>query len=170
MGIRSRASATFGRAAAALVALALFAGAASAADDSNLPVPRFVTLRSEEVNARAGPGTQYPIEWRFQRRGMPVEIIAQFSLWRKIRDWQGAEGWVHQNLLTGRRAIVVMGIMRTLRRRASEDASPVAQVEPGVIGRLLECDPGWCRVEAQGYRGWLKRTELWGVYPGEKIE
>ncbi|MCC7273871.1 MAG: hypothetical protein IT561_14470 [Alphaproteobacteria bacterium] len=139
-------------------------------DDANLPVPRFVTLRSEEVNARAGPGTQYPIEWRFTRRGMPVEIVAQFSHWRKIRDWQGAEGWVHQNLLTGRRAVVVSGIMRTLRRRASEDASPVAQVEPGVIGRLLECDPGWCRIDVQGYRGWLKRTELWGVYPGEKIE
>ncbi|WP_245978406.1 SH3 domain-containing protein [Allostella humosa] len=143
---------------------------AAAAEDTNLPIPRFVTLRSEEANARTGPGTQYPIEWRFMRRGMPVEITAQFSQWRKIRDWQGAEGWVHQSLVSGRRAIVVTGIPRILRRRAADDASPVAQVEAGVIGRLMECDPGWCRMEVQGYRGWLKRTEFWGVYPGEKVE
>ena len=133
-------------------------------------IPRFVTLRAEEANARTGPGTQYPIEWRFMRRGMPVEITGQFGQWRKIRDWQGAEGWVHQSLVSGRRAMVVTGIPRVLRRRAGEDASPLAQVEPGVIGRLMECDPGWCRVEIQGYRGWLKRTEFWGVYPGEKVE
>lgn len=153
----------------ALLAIAL-APVARAADDTSLPIPRFVTLRSEEANARTGPGTQYPIEWRFTRRGMPVEVTAQFSQWRKIRDWDGAEGWVHQSLLSGRRAVVVTGIPRTLRRRAADDASPVAQAEPGVIGRLLECDPGWCRLEIQGYRGWLKRTEFWGVYPGERIE
>ncbi|WP_374446032.1 SH3 domain-containing protein [Stella sp.] len=160
------------RLAAALAALALVAAAprTAAADEDKLPVPRFVTLRAEEANARTGPGTQYPIEWRFMRRGMPVEITAQFGQWRKIRDWQGAGGWVHQSLVSGRRAVVVTGIARVLRRRGSDDAAAVAQVEPGVIGRLLECDPGWCRVEVQGYRGWLKRTEFWGVYPGEKIE
>lgn len=157
----------------ALPAALFLAGTAlpgRAADDTSLPLPRFVTLRSEEANARTGPGTQYPIEWRFTRRGMPVEVVAQFSQWRKIRDWQGAEGWVHQSLLSGRRAVVVTGIARVLRRRAVEDSDPVAQVEPGVIGRLLECEPGWCRVELQSYRGWLKRTEFWGVYPGEKVE
>lgn len=77
---------------------------------------------------------------------------------------------MHQSLVSGRRAIVVTGIPRILRRRAADDASPVAQVEAGVIGRLMECDPGWCRMEVQGYRGWLKRTEFWGVYPGEKVE
>lgn len=143
---------------------------ARASDDDKLPVPRFVTLRAEEANARTGPGTQYPIEWRFLRRGLPLEITQQFGQWRKVRDWQGAGGWVHQSLVSGRRAMVVTGIARILRYRGSDDSGPVAQVEPGVIGRLLECEPGWCRVELQGYRGWLKRTEFWGVYPGEKIE
>lgn len=160
-----------GTAGAALVALALALGLpAAAADDPARALPRFVSLGSNEVNARTGPGTQYPIEWRFTRRGMPVEMITQFGHWRKIRDWNGAEGWVHQGLVSNRRSIVVSGIVRTLRRRASDEADVVAQVEPGLIARLLECDPGWCRVEAQGYRGWLKRTEFWGVYPGEKVE
>ena len=171
IGIRGLPDAA-GRMIAAGLAAALLAcaGPAVAADDEKLPIPRFVTLRAEEANARTGPGTQYPIEWRFMRRGMPVEITGQFGQWRKIRDWQGAEGWVHQSLLSGRRAVVVTGIARVLRRRAVEDSDPVAQVEPGVIGRLLECEPGWCRVELQSYRGWLKRTEFWGVYPGEKVE
>ena len=157
-------------AAALLAAIPPVAISPAWADDGNLPLPRFVTLRSEEANARTGPGTQYPIEWRFTRRGLPVEIIAQFSHWRKIRDWQGAEGWVHQSLVSGRRAVVVTGIARVLRRHGSDDSEPVAQVEAGVIGRLLECDHGWCRIEMQSYRGWLKRTEFWGVYPGEKVE
>lgn len=154
---------------ASLMAVALVLPA-RASDEDKLPIPRFVTLRAEEANARTGPGTQYPIEWRFLRRGLPLEITQQFGQWRKVRDWQGAGGWVHQSLVSSRRAMVVSGIARILRYRGSEEASAVAQVEPGVIGRLLECEPGWCRVEVQGYRGWLKRTEFWGVYPGEKIE
>jgi SH3-like domain-containing protein len=137
---------------------------------SGLPVPRFVTLRSDEVNVRTGPGVRYPVDWVFVRKGMPVEITAEFDTWRRIRDWEGTQGWVHQSMLSGRRSLLVTGKMRTLRREASENAEAIAQAEPGVIGRLRKCHGSWCQVELQGYRGWLRRDELWGVYPGEDVD
>jgi len=146
------------------------ASPALAATDSGLPVPRFVTLRADKVNVRAGPGARYPVEWVFERKGMPVEIVAEFDTWRKVRDIQGTEGWVHQNLLSSRRGVVITGVVRTLRREPREDSAAVARAEPDVIGQLLECQAEWCRVEVAGLRGWLKRGELWGVYPGEKVE
>src|ERR1700745_1267941 len=95
------------RVAAALVLVAFAASAVAA--EKGLPVPRFVTLRSDQVNVRTGPGERYPIEWVFTRKGMPVEILAEFDVWRKIRDWQGTEGWVHQRMVTGNRAVIVKG-------------------------------------------------------------
>lgn len=151
------------------LSLVVQAGGARAAE-SGLPIPRFVTLRSDKVNVRAGPGVQYPVEWVFERKGMPVEVIAEHENYRKVRDVEGTEGWVHQNLLSSRRGIVVSGAIRALRREPRDGASVVARVEPDVVGQLLACSGPWCRVEAGGYRGWLKRTEFWGVYPDEKIE
>jgi len=142
---------------------------AALAQRSELPVPRYVSLRADEVRLRAGPNISYPIEWVLRRRHLPVEIIAEFELWRRVRDPQGAEGWVHQSLLSGRRYIVTIGETRTLRRRAEPDAPPVARVEAGVVGELIECQGAWCRVEAGGFRGWLRRIEIWGVYPNEVI-
>lgn len=136
----------------------------------SLPIPRFVTLRSEEVNLRAGPGVRYPVEWVFVRRQMPVEILQEFENWRRIRDVDGTEGWVHQSMLTGRRAAVVTGQMRELRRRPETEAPVVAKVEPGVIGALLECRDAWCRIETGGFRGWLARDQIWGVYPNETVK
>ncbi len=141
-----------------------------AATDSGLPVPRFVTLRADKVNVRTGPGARYPVEWVFERKGMPVEIVAEFDTWRKVRDIQGTEGWVHQNLLSSRRGVIITGTVRTLRREPREDSVAVARAEPDVIGQLLECKAEWCRVEVGGLRGWLNRGELWGVYPNEKVE
>ncbi|TAN47390.1 MAG: hypothetical protein EPN26_14000 [Rhodospirillales bacterium] len=140
---------------------------------SGLPLPRYVSLRAEEVNLRTGPGVRYPIEWVIAKRELPVEIIAEFETWRKIRDFQGTDGWVHQTMLTGRRTLLVTGsAIRKLRRTDSEEAAPLANVEPGVIGRLLQCprNSSLCRVEIEGYQGWLKRDEFWGVYKGEYIE
>src|SRR5215471_20860346 len=74
---------------------------------SGLPIPRFATLKSDEVNVRTGPGSRYPVDWVFKRKGMPVEIVAEYEVWRKIRDWQGASGWVHQSLLTGKRSFII---------------------------------------------------------------
>lgn len=158
-----------GLAALTLLALAPGSGRALAAE-SGLPVPRFMSLRSDKVNVRAGPGVRYPVEWVFERKGMPVEVVSEHDTWRKVRDIQGTEGWVNQNLLSGRRGVVVTGSTRTLRRDAQDAAPAAAKVEPDVIGQLLQCKGAWCRVEVSGLRGWLKRSEFWGVYPDEKIE
>lgn len=164
------------RLASATLALALtliaMSGAAlpAGAAEKGLPVPRFVTLRSDEVNIRTGPGEQYPIEWVFKRKNMPVEIVAEFQNWRKIRDVDGTEGWVYERMVTGRRTVLVRGQIRTLRDRPRADSDVVARAEPGVIATLLECEAAWCRVETSGVKGWLPRDEIWGVYPNEVIQ
>ena len=152
-----------------LLIVAAMAGATMAAAQG-MPVPRFVSLHADEVNVRAGPGTDYAIEWVYLRDGVPVEIIAEYDIWRRIRDIDGDEGWVHQRLLSGARTAVVTGGIRTLFRTPDRGGVPVAQAEPGVIGRLLECHGYWCRLEVSGHRGWLRRTEIWGVYPDESVE
>src|SRR5882724_6407065 len=146
------------------------AAAETLGSESKLPIPRFVSLRSGEVNLRTGPGTIYPVEWVFVRRGLPVEIIAEFDVWRRIRDWQGTVGWVHQSMLDGRRTARITGEERELRSEPAESASIVARLAPGAIGRLLECEGAWCKIDAQGYRGWLRRDEFWGTYPNEKVQ
>lgn len=129
-------------------------------------VPRFASMRAAEVNVRAGPGVQYPIAWVFLRRGLPVEVVAEFEHWRKVRDRDGAEGWVHRSLLSGRRSVVVRGkAIGVLYRDADATSVPVARVEPGVVADLLACHGDWCRVEAADLRGWIARARLWGVYP-----
>lgn len=133
---------------------------------SGLPLPRFVSLRADEVNMRTGPGTQYPVEWIYMRRGYPVEVIAEFDAWRRIRDWEGSEGWVHQTMLTGRRTFVVFSQQRFLRVQPADDAPTVAGLGPGVVGDLLQCPTNtvqYCRVEVRNYIGWLKRDDFWGV-------
>jgi len=142
----------------------------SAIKTSGLPVPRFVTIRSNEVNARTGPSTKYPIEWVFSRRGMPVEVVAEFDTWRRIRDVEGSEGWVMQGMLSPKRAVMIQGEPRTLRREPAPAARAVARAEAGVIGQLLHIKDDWCEVTAEGYRGWLPRAEVWGVYAGERLE
>lgn len=139
------------------------------AAEKALPVPRFVSLRADEVNLRTGPGERYPIDWVLTRKGLPVEIVEEFEAWRKIRDPQGTEGWVHQRMVTGTRNVMVTGDVRTLRADPDATAPAVARAEPGVIAHLLDCRDTWCRVELQGMKGWLKRNEVWGVYPSEAV-
>lgn len=152
--------------------LALTPDLTRAGETSGLPLPRFVSLRSDEVNLRAGPGVRYPIDWIYARKDLPVEVIAEFEAWRKIRDWQGTEGWVHQSMLSGRRMMVVLGTQHTLRATDSETADAVAMIQPGVTGRIMACprNRDFCRVEIGQYQGWLRRDDLWGVYKGEWIE
>ena len=141
------------------------------ADATGLPIPRFVSLRTDPINMRAGPGMRYPVDWVYRRRHLPVEVVEEFETWRKIRDPDGAEGWVHQSMLTGRRTGVVKGEVRRLRQANAEDGEQVATVEPGVVVSLQRCPTGpYCRVEVNGLRGWLKRDEIWGVYPDEPVE
>jgi SH3-like domain-containing protein len=161
---------------AAFVALSIAAfmfGAppANAAENESGPkLPRFVSLRADPVNLRVGPGENYPIEWVLTRKEMPVEIIREFENWRMIRDWQGTEGWVHERMLTGKRAVVVKGGIRTLHRQPQVASPAVARAEPGVVARLLECRSNWCRIDAADHAGWVQRGDLWGVYPDEVVQ
>lgn len=142
---------------------------------SGLPLPRFAATRSDDVNIRTGPGARYPVEWVLKRRDMPLEIIREHDVWRRVRDWQGTEGWVQTGLLTGRRTFVIVGEAATLRRRADANADAVARLQPGVIGRIRECAAGnaWCEVQVVSagdtLRGFLPRSAFWGSYRGEPI-
>lgn len=138
---------------------------------TGLPLPRFASLRSDEVYLRAGPGFRYPVRWVYRRRGMPVEIEREFQLWRLVLTPDGARGWMHEATLKGRRDGIVTGTRHRLRAAPEAGARVVAIVEPGVILRLLRCGAGspWCRVEAGGRRGWIRRRDFWGTFPGEKI-
>ena len=137
--------------------------------DAALKLPRFVSLHSDKVNLRTGPGDRYPIEWVLTRKEMPVEITAQFEHWRRIRDWEGTAGWVHERMVTGKRAVIVKGGVRPLYREPDSAALLVARAEPGVVARLLECKGGWCRIETGDLGGWVRRVDVWGVYPDESL-
>jgi SH3-like domain-containing protein len=150
-----------------IFALVFASGASWAAEEK---VPHFASLRASEVNLRAGPGERYPIEWVYQRKGLPVEVTAQFDVWRKIRDSDGTEGWVHERMLAAQRSVIVKGAERALKSDPDRGAPTVARAEPGVVARLIECHAAWCRVETQGIKGWLQRVDLWGVYPDETVE
>ncbi|PWR21937.1 SH3 domain-containing protein [Zavarzinia compransoris] len=133
-------------------------------------LPRFASLGSSEINVRTGPGSQYPITWKYVRSGLPVEIVAEFEYWRKIRDHDGSVGWVHKSLLSGKRFASVEGAIRVLYADAADDSRPVLRLEPGVLVRLERCKGAWCRATVEGKRGWLMRDWLWGVYPDEVLD
>lgn len=134
-------------------------------------LPRFASLRSDEVNMRAGPGARYRIDWIYRRRDLPVEIEREFDVWRWVSDADGVHGWVHQATLMGRRSFIVQKSDATLRSDASDSASAVAILQPGVVGRIRSCEAGsdWCNVSTGSYRGYLRRSQFWGLLPGESI-
>ena len=146
---------------------------------SGLPVPRFVSLKSNKVNVRRGPSTDQAIVWVFSRAGLPVEVIAEFENWRRVRDSEGADGWVFHSLLSGRRTVLVSPWSKSqqggpvsipLHDRQSAGSGVVAQLQPGVIGDLVECDGKWCELSVGSYSGYVQQKKLWGVYRDEKIE
>lgn len=141
---------------------------------SGLPVPRFVSLKSDRVNVRLGPSREHDVAWTFVQSGLPVEIVQEFENWRRIRDWEGKQGWVFHSLLSGRRTALVTPWEKNnrtpLRIRSKSDATIVAELEPFVLVTVNECGGGWCRVSGEGFDGWLDQTRLFGVYPDELIE
>jgi len=133
---------------------------------SGLPLPRFAALKSTETNVRTGPGIRYPIQYVYRRETLPVEIIDEYDLWRKIRDVEGASGWVHKTMLVGQRTVLIRGKEpQIIRRDPDEKAKPLLKAEPMVIAKLVECEKEWCRVLLSGRKGWIEKTHLWGVYP-----
>ncbi len=134
---------------------------------TNLPVPRYVSLKGSEGNARRGPSLSHRIDWVFRHAGMPLRVVAEFGHWRRVEDKDGAGGWIHYALLSGVRTALVTQDMLELRSRPHPDADIVARAEMGAIVRLGECEPDWCRISGGGQRGWVPKSTIWGVDPDE---
>jgi SH3-like domain-containing protein len=141
---------------------------------TGLPVPRFVSLKADRINVRSGPSRDQDVQWVYTRAGMPVEITAEFENWRRIRDWQGAEGWVYHSLLSGKRTAVVVPRLKTdlvpLYARRDVKSAVVARLQAGVLGKLDSCTGTWCEFSGKGFDGWIMQVRLWGAYPNEKID
>lgn len=146
---------------------------------SGLALPRYVSLKSDRVNLRSGPGTDYPTAWVYRRAGLPVEVIEEFETWRKVRDAEGTVGWVLHSLLSGRRTALVLPWelkagkappQVSIRSSDSERSGAVAIVEAGVIADVQSCDGSWCYVTISGYRGYVEQKKLWGVYEREVVK
>lgn len=151
------------------------APAASPGGESRLPIPRFVSLKSDRVNVRKGPSTDQAIVWVFSRAGLPVEIIAESDNWRRVRDSEGADGWVFHSLLSARRTALVTpwskGDERVpLYNSDSTSSRAVAELQSGVLGNVLSCDGDWCSISVDDYSGYVQQDKLWGVYKGEQIK
>lgn len=158
-----------------LAAAVFFAPSLALSQQQNkLTVPRFVSLRGDKVHVRIGPSQNHEIRWTFARAGIPVEIIAEFENWRRIRDSEGADGWVHQVMLSGRRTAVIRGNASAktipVYERGQAQGRLIAELQPGVVASVRSCAKGWCRISGDGYDGFILQTLLWGVYPDEVIE
>ena len=157
----------------AAVALFFLAGAALAQQSgergpvTNLPLPRYVSLKASEGNVRRGPSLTHRIDWVFKRRDMPLQITAEHGHWRRVKDRDGAGGWVHYALLSGVRTVLVEKDMLPVHTRPDGKARLAARFELGVVARLGDCTRTWCRISAGGYRGWARKEYLWGVAPDE---
>lgn len=157
-----------------------FSAPAIAADDmfrsTEYPLPRFVSVSSSKAYVRTGPDKKYPVKWIYTQKGLPVEIILEFEHWRKIRDIDGSEGWVHHSLLSGKRSAIVVPKVGygddsiTIYRKPKEGARAVAKLGKDVVVSLEECGIKYCDISANGFKGWVDRGHLWGVYPKEIIE
>ncbi|WP_245396549.1 SH3 domain-containing protein [Jiella sonneratiae] len=143
---------------------------------SKLPLPRYVSLKSARVNARIGPGRDYPVVWLYLKPGLPVEIIQEFGLWRRIRDSEGSEGWVYHSLLSGERTSIAAPWLKGKATMVDVHVSPaldaplVARLEPGVVSRVKECATGWCEVTTSDREGFVRQEDIWGVYPNESFD
>ena len=141
---------------------------------TGLPVPRYVSLKTDRVNLREGPSKEHRTRWVYQRAGLPVEITAEFETWRRVRDSEGSEGWVLHSLLSGKRTALIApwkkGELLTLRQAPSASAAAVARMQPGVIANVKSCDGAWCRLFGERFDGYLEQSTLWGAYPGETVK
>jgi SH3-like domain-containing protein len=141
---------------------------------TKLPLPRFASLKTDRVNLREGPSKDHATKWVYERAGLPVEITAEFEIWRRVRDSEGVEGWVLHSLLSGRRTALVTpnkkGENTKLYARPSASADLAATLQAGVIVNVRNCDGSWCLVDGDGFKGYIEQVRLWGVYPDERIE
>ncbi|WP_353339882.1 SH3 domain-containing protein [Pelagimonas sp. KU-00592-HH] len=137
---------------------------------TNLPLPRYVSLKASKANVRRGPSLTHRIDWVFTRRSMPLQITAEYGHWRRVQDIEGAGGWVHYSLLSGVRTVIVEQDMLPLTQRPDPQSPETALLEMGVVARLGECLKEWCKLTSGGYKGWAPKTALWGVFDNELRE
>jgi SH3-like domain-containing protein len=151
-----------------------FSAKDTAVTTSGLPVPRYVSLKSDRVNVRVGPTKDNDVAWIYTRAGLPVEITAEYENWRRVRDSEGAEGWVYHSLLSGRRTAVVTmkhkDELATLYDSADLSSAVAARLQAGVLAQVKHCGAGWCHISGNGFDGWIPQQRLWGVYSDEKID
>ncbi len=138
--------------------------------ETNLPLPRFVSLKTDEGNARRGPALDQRIDWVFVREDMPLQITAEYGHWRRVEDRDGEGGWVHYSLLSGTRTVIVDQDRLPLRSRPEDNAPEIALLEQNVVARLENCEVEWCRISAGGYGGWAPKADLWGVGVDEVLD
>lgn len=142
--------------------------------ETGLPLPRFVSLKASKVNVRVGPSRSHPVRWVYQRKGLPIEVLAEFENWRRVRDMDGDVGWIYHTLLDGRRH----GLVRpsngeeTAKLYDGPDGTgeTIAAAEPNVVVALEACGADWCQAQAGGYTGWIAKRDIWGVYASERFE
>ena len=145
-----------------LIALVLFAAVPATAQDR--PVPYWASLRAGVVNMRVGPSESYPVSWVYRRAMLPVKVIRLYQGWRLVRDQDGAEGWIVARLLNPLRSAVVTGKGLAPMRAEADGASGLRwNLEPGVVGKLRECENGWCQLDVGGHKGWVEQKRLWGA-------
>jgi len=130
---------------------------------TSLPLPRFVSLKAGEANVRRGPSLTHRVDWVFRHPGTPLVVVNEYGHWRRVVDRDGMGGWVHYALLSGNRTVIVDAEEALIRMKPLPDAPVTARAERGVIARLGDCRTGWCRITADGQRGWVRQDALWGV-------
>ena len=131
------------------------------------PLPRFMTLKSDKVHMRTGPGMKYPITYLYQREGMPLKVVREFDVWREVVDLDGVKGWMHSSTLSLKRMAMVTASGVNVLENASASSTVVALAEKGAVVELLVCDTEWCRIESGRQRGWIQKRYLWGVFSDE---
>jgi SH3-like domain-containing protein len=134
---------------------------------TNLPLPRYVSLKADEGNVRRGPSLSHRIDWVFTRRNMPLQVTGEYGHWRRVEDRDGQGGWVHYSLLSGVRHVIVDADLAPLRMKPDSEAAVAAYAEAGVVARLQDCTANWCRISADGSKGWVEKRAIWGVAPSE---
>jgi SH3-like domain-containing protein len=151
-----------------------FAANDAVGSQSGLPVPRFVSLKADKVNVRAGPTREHDVTWVYTHAGLPVEVTAEYGNWRRIRDWEGSEGWVYHSLLSGRRTAMVTpknkGDLVALHDGPKEESAVTARLESGVRATLKRCNGSWCYLTSKEFEGWVEQYRIWGAYPDEKVD
>lgn len=137
--------------------------AAEVGPETGLPIPRFVSMKPAEANIRRGPSLTHRVDWVFRHQGLPLVVTAEYGHWRRVVDRDGVGGWVHYAMLSGTRTVIIDADMVELRDEPNPTALIHARAERGVIARLGDCANGWCQIRADGQRGWVEVTKLWGV-------